>query len=148
MAVTGQDDRFAQAAGRHLVDAKVLAAENRFDNAVYLAGYVVECSLKTVISYHLGEAEARRWRHDLTGLQGPALQQLTVLVPHAQVRMPSSGTQGTVLESGHPERRYWASCQWTQEETTVALGRAFEIYRDTVVAMVLDGVLTAGELVV
>lgn len=146
MAVTGQNDRFAQAAGRHLIDARILAAQKRLDNAVYLAGYVVECGLKTVIGHHLGQTEARRWRHDLSGLQGQALQQLCIMVPHAQVRMPTSRTQGTVLDRGHPERRYWASGQWSEQETTLALLRASEIYRDTVVSMVADGVLPSAEL--
>jgi HEPN domain-containing protein len=146
MAVIRQQDRFAQAAGRHLTDALVLASGTRLDNAVYLAGYVVECSLKTVIEHHLGEAEARRWGHDLSALQGRALQQLCVMVPHAQIRVPASRTHGTVLEQGHPVRRYWASGQWSEQETRLALERASEIYRETVVSMVADGYLPFSEL--
>jgi len=146
MPVTTQDDRFAQAASRPLVDARVLAGQRRLDNAVYLAGYVVECSLKTVMEFHLGQDQARRWGHDLVGLQGQALQQLCVLVPHAQVRMPASRTDGTVLDQGHPQRRYWASGHWGEQETGLALERASEIYRDTVVSMVLDGSLPFSEL--
>lgn len=33
---------FASAAGRHLQDAKILLSKNRWDNAIYLAGYVVD----------------------------------------------------------------------------------------------------------
>ena len=36
-------ESFSQAAGRHLQDAKILCEQERWDNAVYLAGYVVEC---------------------------------------------------------------------------------------------------------
>jgi HEPN domain-containing protein len=36
---------FASAAGRHLQDAKILLSKKRWDNAIYLAGYVVECLL-------------------------------------------------------------------------------------------------------
>ena len=57
-------------------------------------------------------------------------------------------TQGTVLEVGHPIRRYWASGQWTQQEVEAALKRASEIYCDTVVAMVLNGDLSDRELIV
>ena len=42
-------ESFSQAAGRHLQDAKILCEQERWDNAVYLAGYVVECSFKVLI---------------------------------------------------------------------------------------------------
>ncbi len=38
-------DAFASAAARHWEDAQRLFLDNRFDNAAYLAGYAVECSL-------------------------------------------------------------------------------------------------------
>jgi HEPN domain-containing protein len=148
MPAPPQLDRFAQAAGRHLADSEILAAGSRLDNAVYLAGYVVECSLKAVISHHLGVPAARHYRHDLAALQGRALQQLRTLVPHVDFRVPASRTQGTVLDTGHPERRYWASGRWTQQEVEAALKRASEIYCDTVVAMVLNGDLSDRELIV
>lgn len=43
------EESFIQAAGRHLHDAKILLVQNRWDNAVYLAGYVVECTFKVVV---------------------------------------------------------------------------------------------------
>jgi len=146
MPAPQQLDRFAQAAGRHLADSETLAAGSRLDNAVYLAGYVVECSLKAVISHHSSVRDARQYGHDLAALQGQALQQLRALVPHAHLKLPASRTNGTVLEVGHPIRRYWASRRWTQQEVQAALKRASEIYYDTVVAMVLDGDLDHEEL--
>ncbi len=44
----GGDD-FPDAAGKNLSDAMTLLEANRYDGAGYLAGYVVECSLKTFI---------------------------------------------------------------------------------------------------
>jgi HEPN domain-containing protein len=129
-----------------LADSEILAARSRWDNAVYLAGYVVECSLKAVIAHYLGLPAAQRYRHDLSALQGPALQHLCALVPQAHLRLPASRTQGTVLDEGHPERRYWASRRWTQQEVEAALKRTSKIYHDTVVAMVLDGELNHEEL--
>jgi len=41
-------ESFSNSAGRHLQDAQLLLAEQRWDNAVYLAGYVVECSFKVL----------------------------------------------------------------------------------------------------
>lgn len=42
-------ESFSSSAGRHLQDAKALLEYQRWDNAVYLAGYVVECSFKVLI---------------------------------------------------------------------------------------------------
>lgn len=36
-------ESFGQAAGRHLYDAKVLLEKQRWNDAVYLTGYLVEC---------------------------------------------------------------------------------------------------------
>ena len=141
-----QPDRFAQAAGRHLCDSLILAAQHRHDNAVYLAGYVVECSLKAILAHHLSAAVAGSYKHDLTGLQGRALQLLRVLVPHVHLRLPSSRTQGTGLDVGHPQRRYWTSGLWSHDEVHAAVDCAREIYRETVLSMVLDGDLSYQEL--
>jgi len=37
-------ESFSQAAARHLDDANVLLSSQRWDNVVYLAGYVAECN--------------------------------------------------------------------------------------------------------
>ena len=44
-----EGDDHPDAAAKNLDDAMTLLAARRFDGAGYLAGYVVECSLKTVI---------------------------------------------------------------------------------------------------
>jgi len=48
LALTSGDD-YPAAAGKHLNDAKVLLDAKRFDGAGYLAGYIVECSLRSVV---------------------------------------------------------------------------------------------------
>lgn len=42
-------DDYPDAAGKHLDDAAALVDAARYDGAAYLSGYVVECSLKTLI---------------------------------------------------------------------------------------------------
>ena len=42
-------DDHPEAAGKHLSDASTLLTASRLDGAAYLAGYVVECSLKAVM---------------------------------------------------------------------------------------------------
>lgn len=43
------DVDYASSACRHLRDAQALCTQHRWDNAIYLAGYVVECAIKAVI---------------------------------------------------------------------------------------------------
>ena len=49
-------DDYPDAARKHLEDAKVLLAGSRPDGAAYLAGYVVECALKTVVQLATGRS--------------------------------------------------------------------------------------------
>lgn len=42
---------YPSAAKRHLEDSKTLLDSSRWDNSAYLAGYVIECSLKAIIAY-------------------------------------------------------------------------------------------------
>ena len=43
-------EHYASAASRHVEDARYLCDARRWDNAGYLAGYVVECGVKAVIN--------------------------------------------------------------------------------------------------
>lgn len=45
----GNDHDYPAAAYKHLLDAQALLTADRFDGAGYVVGYVVECSLLTVI---------------------------------------------------------------------------------------------------
>ena len=141
-------DRFAQAAGRHFRDAQILNANGRNDNVVYLSGYVVECSLKTVILLYADAQRARSFGHKLASLQTEALKCLRVLTPHADLSWPKGPVNPTVVEDGHPERRYWASGAWTSTDAITAIDQAGDLYKRFVVDLVLDGKLPAGELAV
>src|ERR1035441_2033403 len=66
---TGED--YPAAAGKHCDDAGALLAASRFDGAAYLAGYAVECMLKTVIQVEQGTvAPVLQHRHNLDNLSG------------------------------------------------------------------------------
>lgn len=69
------DDDHPEAALKHFEDAKVLIGAGRPDGAAYHAGYVVECSLKTIIlhdrcydpaSSSRDRAILERWHKDLS----------------------------------------------------------------------------------
>ena len=78
---------FSNSAGRHLQDAQLLLVEQRWDNAVYLAGYVVECSFKVLVEQHFkhDQGAVRKYGHDLTELEGRAMERLRVLYPILEV---------------------------------------------------------------
>lgn len=59
-------DDYPAAARKHLLDAGALVDAGRFDGAGYLAGYVVECSLRTIV---MVGACARRARLPLCDLK-------------------------------------------------------------------------------
>ena len=77
------EECFLQAAARHLHDAKVLKDNERWDNAVYLAGYVVECSFKVLVKVYIPEdrTAVKKYGHDLTELQGKAMDRLRLMYP-------------------------------------------------------------------
>jgi HEPN domain-containing protein len=137
---------FAQSAARHLHDAQFLLADNRWDNAVYLAGYVVECSFKELVQVHLGSTAAKVYCHDLGALQGEAMRLLRILFPLLEFALPATRTDGTVLDVDHPVRRYSRNNRWTATEARDAVKRAGEIQMEVVSSLVLDGLLSSKDI--
>lgn len=132
-------DDFQQAASRHLSDAQCLLDKQRWDNAVYLAGYVVECSFKVLVEVYIDSASAKKYGHDLAELQGQAMERLRFMYPALDMQLPANRTMGTVLEQFHPERRYAKSGLWSEVETKQAVQRAEEIYLEIIPGLILDG---------
>jgi HEPN domain-containing protein len=134
---------FSSAASRHLHDSEILLKEQRWDNAVYLAGYVVECAFKTLVELYLdGNDEAtKKFGHNISQLEGKAMDRLRVIYPFLGKELPSSRISGTVLAIDHPERRYAESSLWTKDEAEKSVKRAKEIYQETILKLVLDGLI-------
>ena len=61
---------YPSAAKRHLEDSRTLLDAQRWDNSAYLAGYVIECSLKALITFPAPPAgiEVKEIGHDVTKL--------------------------------------------------------------------------------
>ena len=53
-------EAYGEAAKRHYADAKVLAAEQRYDNAGHLVGFAAECALKHALDLHEPQKENPR----------------------------------------------------------------------------------------
>jgi len=141
-------ESFSNSAGRHLQDAQLLLVEQRWDNAVYLAGYVVECSFKVLVEQHFKQDQGavRKYGHDLTELEGRAMERLRVLYPILDRQLPASRIAGTVLAQNHPERRYYKSGLWAEAEAKTAVQRAEEIYREIIPKLVLNGSISSQDI--
>ncbi|MEG3847902.1 hypothetical protein QT971_10605 [Microcoleus sp. herbarium19] len=98
-------ESFSNSAGRHLQDAQLLLGKQRWDNAVYLAGYVVECSFKVLVEHHFknDRSAVRKYGHDLSELEGRAMERLRVLYPILDRQLPASRIAGTVSKSSREE---------------------------------------------
>lgn len=141
-------ESFANSAGRHLQDARILLAEQRWDNAVYLAGYVVECSFKVLIEQHFkhDRGAVKKYGHDLTELDGRTLDRLRLLYPILDKQLPASRVAGTVLARNHPERRYFKSGYWVESDAQAAVQLAEEIYREIISKLVLNGSISSQDI--
>lgn len=141
-------DSFSSSAGRHLQDAQILLKEQRWDNAVYLAGYVVECSFKVLVEQYFkhDQKAATKYNHDLSELEGRLMERLRVIYPVLDKQLPASRIAGTVLAENHPIRRYFKSGHWTEAEVQSAVQRAEEIYREIISKLVLDGLISSKDI--
>jgi HEPN domain-containing protein len=141
-------DSFANAAGRHLHDAQSLLQTRRLDNAVYLAGYVVECSFKLLVEQYFknDRAAVKSFGHNLTEIEGKAMERLRVLYPILDKQLPASRISDTVLAQDHPARRYAKSGLWTQAEAELAVQRAREIYIEIIPKLVLNGSISSKDI--
>jgi HEPN domain-containing protein len=141
-------ESFPISAGRHLQDAQILLGEQRWDNAVYLAGYVVECSFKVLVEQYFkhDQGAVKKYGHDLTELDGRAMERLRILYPILDKQLPASRIAGTVLAQHHPERRYFKSGFWIEAEAQSAVQRAEEIYREIISKLVLDGSISSQDI--
>lgn len=134
-------DDHPDAAGKHLDDALILMHNGRFDGAAYLSGYVVECSLKTLIILQTKKSEIG---HNLDKLSKKALE---------FAGMPTSKTARynkiikDKLAIGDPNNgwketmRYCAPNRLSPDEARIWVEEAKRVYESTVVQMKKDGVL-------
>ena len=136
VVVISKED-FPKAALKHLQDAQALLKSNRFDGAAYLAGYVVECALKTMIEV---ERKNVPHIHDLSQLQS-RLQALAVVAGSRTGNLYVAITQAiNQIHSWIPEMRY--------REPYVAapvagswLAEADDVYKKVIGSLTLAGLI-------
>lgn len=149
LCLAGGEDH-PEAAGRHLGDARALLDASRHDGAAYLAGYVAECSLKTLILHEKGPPAVGiplPWKkgrdgHNLSKLHSDAAT-LAAMATAKTARYFGPTVKGLTslpIAAWYPEMRYRAPMM-AAADVTSWLANAESVYHETVAAMIKDGVL-------
>ena len=131
-------EAFVSAAARHWEDAQTLFMENRFDNAAYLAGYAVECSLKVLVQ--AAGTTPKSLGHELKALSGDALLVACLMTPSVRrYHIPQSADFDDLVKRWTPEMRYQATGEVSRTTAETWLRAAEQTYRAIVIEAVLDG---------
>jgi HEPN domain-containing protein len=135
-------DNFPAAARKHVLDSEALLGVNRYDGAGYLAGYAVECTLKTLILVEVGPERG----HNLNSLSTKALH--LAGLPTQKTAAYLQGPQITSLTYGpgppagwYESRRYEAEGTITPADSSAWVSEARRLHDTVIVKMKLDGVI-------
>lgn len=134
-------DDHPEAAKKHLKDSKVLMTAERYDGAAYLAGYVVECTFKTMIQIEEGTAQRI---HDLSELSGNVLK--LAATPGARTaryapKEPLWNTLCSSVDGWKVTMRYHPDGSIHTDKAQTWLREAEDTYNSIIIPMRLDGVI-------
>jgi hypothetical protein len=133
-------DNYPEAARKHVFDSEALLSRNRFDGAGYLAGYAVECTLKTLIEVETGR---KGGGHDLNNLSARALGLLSLSSQKTKSYVKHPGiTSLSYRGMGWRESlRYEPEGTVSQADSTAWVSEARRLHDEIIVPMKLDGVI-------
>ena len=151
-----QGDDYPLASRKHLDDASALSSRGRHLGCAYLAGYVVECALKSVLLYEaawdqttrrydpqkLGSEQARlrQFGHGLKDL----LEEVTRVYARATTRsqryVPSLPRRAAILD-WDASLRYRGPNDLMPDNARAMLKDATKVYQQTIELMMRDQVL-------
>lgn len=115
-----------------------MLAEQRLDNAAYLAGYAVECGLKALVLY--GGGQPREYGHELPTLAGKALDLAVLLSP--AMRRYHIDTMDEMLGACHgwgPDLRYTKTGDMSDAKAKKFGQAARMSFERLLIPMILDG---------
>jgi HEPN domain-containing protein len=121
-------------------DSRCLHDNQRWQNACYLAGYVVECSLKAIAEKDgmtQQELSRRPYGHDLTKLV-PLITASRLLTNHRGIPFDSHKITNSELYNWNPYNRYKPRC-WNNENTSKAFQETAEYLFDFLMDLYLNG---------
>lgn len=133
-------DNYPEAAKKHLIDSEALLSAKRYDGAGYLAGYAVECTLKTLIWVESGRGGGG---HNLNALSRGALrllglpaQKTASYVKHSNITSLQYGPAGW-RETIRYEKEGFVS----QADSEAWVAEAKRLRDEIIIPMKLDGVI-------
>jgi len=133
-------DDFPEAADKLVDDSAILHGGNRHDGAAYLAGYVVECCLKTIL---LLETKTT-WGHHLTNLT-TEISRLYSIAGTKTAKYASAPAVKQLPASPviqwNPDMRYRSAGSVSPAAAAIWVHDAKAVYDATIVEMRLDGVI-------
>ncbi len=132
-------DDYPDAAGKHLADASALAAAQRYDGAGYLAGYVVECALKTLLQVESGQVRKTHSYETLLKEVGE-----TCLTAGAATARYVTETIRAIPDApiaAWRETMRYRSPSMSSGDAQAWVEGAAVVYRETIASMILDGVI-------
>ena len=132
-------DDYPGAASKHVLDGEALLAAGRFDGAGYLAGYAVECTIKTVAQV---EGSRLQGRHDLGALSRRALA--LAAMPSGRTARYLTNPNFTILTYGDPPgwketMRYQAAGFINETDAANWVAEARRLHDEVIVQMKLNG---------
>lgn len=130
-------DDYPKSALKHLEDARVLRDARRYDGAAYHAGYVAECTLKTVIKV---ERPPVPQIHDLKSLR-QSVDQLALAAGHQTGTLYITATRSLVQILGwQPAMRYHGPYV-TKSDAAIWVTEAEKIYSQIIGSLTLAGTI-------
>jgi hypothetical protein len=134
-------DDYPGAASKHVLDGEALLAGNRFDGAGYLAGYSVECTIKTLAQVEGASLRSLRV-HDLGVLSREALR--LAALPSQRTACYVTNPNVTTLTYGDPpgwreELRYQPDGYVGEASAKAWVAEARRLYDEVIVQMKLNG---------
>lgn len=152
-----QSDDYPEASKKHLDDAIVLGQKGRYDGSVYLTGYVIECSFKSVLLHeaswdeHARDYTRRRleqeylrinnFRHQLRDLFEEVTRVYAAATKRSSRYLPNNLLSNSEIWHWKPSLRYRPLGYWTKDRALGMVTEARRIYNNTIGQMWLDQVL-------
>jgi HEPN domain-containing protein len=135
-------DNYPEAARKHVLDSEALLSAKRYDGAGYLAGYAVECTLKTLIFVETRGGGGGH-DHDLSRLSTRALTLLSL--PGARTASYVKQSPITSLSYGpagwRETLRYEAEGTVSQTDSETWVSEARRLHDEVIIPMKKDGVI-------
>jgi HEPN domain-containing protein len=138
--VTVVADNYPEAARKHVHDSEALLNVKRYDGAGYLAGYAVECTLKTLIFV---ETRGGGGGHDLSRLSARALQLLILSSKNtaSYVKLPGITSLSYGPAGWRETLRYEPEGTVSQTDSESWVSEARRLHDEVIIPMKKDGVI-------